>query len=62
MTPDAHGYHECYRCRVLRPRAELTERVPGTPLYHCTDDAVCSRLADVGAGRLDADTGAEVTR
>lgn len=62
MTPDAHGYHPCVRCRVLRPRAELvtiTERLADAEVttHRCADDAVCTRLADVGQGKLDADTG-----
>lgn len=61
MTPDAHGYYPCVRCRVLRPRAELLTdhgEKTGLELYRCADDAVCTRLAGAGQGRLDADTGA----
>lgn len=62
MTPDAHGYLRCSRCRCWRPATTLTPHVERyadveVTLHHCTDTAVCSRLADVGAGRLDADTG-----
>lgn len=60
MTPDAHGYFPCFRCGVLRPRAELRSddgEKTGTPIYACTDAAVCTRLADLGTGTLDADTG-----
>jgi len=46
MTPDAHGYVKCYA------DDEVT-------LRRCLDTAVCSRLADVGTGTLDADTGGE---
>lgn len=60
MTPDALGYFPCCRCGVLRPLAEMRSddgEKTGTPIYVCADEAVCSRLAGVGKGALDADTG-----
>lgn len=62
MTPDAHGYVRCHRCRVWRPLPATTEHIERyaddeVTLRRCTDAAVCSKLADVGAGTLDADTG-----
>lgn len=66
MTPDAHGYVKCDRCHVWRPHAETVETFEHLFTRHyqeeismrrCTDAAVCSKLADVGAGTLDADTG-----
>lgn len=61
MTPDAHGYVRCARCRVWRPLPATTERVERyadveVTLRQCSDDAVCTRLAG-GKGTLDADTG-----
>lgn len=50
MTPAAYGYHPCVRCRCLRPASALTTdggEQSGTPVYACTDSAVCSRLAGV---------------
>ena len=52
MTPAVYGYHPCVRCRCLRPASALTTdggEQSGTPVYACTDSAVCSRLAGVGA-------------
>lgn len=62
MTPDAHGYVRCHRCRVWRPLPATTEHVEcyadvEVTLRQCTDAAVCTRLADLGTGTLDADTG-----
>lgn len=57
MTPDAHGYLRCSRCRCWRPATTLTPHVERyadveVTLHHCTDAAVCSRLADVGGRTL----------
>lgn len=60
MTPDALGCVRCARCGVWRPvtaTLESTERLADLPVTvrQCADDAVCSRLASVGRGELDAE-------
>ena len=60
MTPDALGYVRCARCGVWRPvseTVEFTARLADLPVTvrRCADDAVCSRLASVGRGELDAE-------
>lgn len=58
MTPADHGFKKCSRCDCWRPPSEVVvidntidgARVKATV---CTDDAVCSRLAEVGKGELE---------
>jgi len=57
--PQRHGYRRCVRGGHWR-RAEGLDAVPGASgelEWRCTSDEVCGRLAGVGEGRLDADTG-----
>lgn len=65
MTPADHGYRQCVRCGAWRMPGTTREVdwvcLPGDQVARgdqCTDDEVCSRLAGVGAGKLDADEGA----
>jgi hypothetical protein len=54
MTPDQMGYVKCVRCRVWRRETETRGVTTGEASGHvCTDDAVCSRLAEVGKGTLE---------
>lgn len=68
MTPDAHGYVKCDRCHVWRPSAETVETFERLftrrfreelSMRRCADEAVCSKLANLGTGTLDADTGGD---
>lgn len=58
--PARHGYAKCVRCGCWRRESELhpLHWGDGTPaegdVRACRDSAVCSRLAGVGDGRIDA--------
>jgi hypothetical protein len=53
--PSRHGFKRCARCGAWR-RAEGTEERthPLGVQVVCSDDSVCTRLAGVGAGRIEA--------
>lgn len=64
MTPTEYGYRRCVRCGCWRPLAATKEVewvcLPGDQVaqgHQCSDDAACSRLADVGQGLFDGDRG-----
>lgn len=64
MTPAQHGYLQCVRCGVWHRPENVVETswicLPGDQVaygHQCKDDAFCSRTADVGQGKLDADEG-----
>lgn len=56
---------QCSRCGCLRPRSAvrwwppIEDLKPGTgfPALQCKELPVCSRMAGVGQGQLDADVG-----
>lgn len=52
--PSRHGFRQCARCGAWRRAEGVEERThPLGVQVVCVDDGVCSRLASVGAGRLD---------
>lgn len=61
--PESFGFMLCRRCLCLRRAdgvrqvGEVVVRGITSVWWECIDPAVCSRLAGVGDGSLDADTG-----
>lgn len=61
MSPGEQGWAKCVRCGTWRRISETVEvswvSLPGDQVAHghqCCDDGVCSRMAGIGRGELDA--------
>lgn len=57
MTPADHGYIQCIRCGTWRQPEWLTWDEHDASRRWCEDVRWCSAMAEVGKGRMEADTG-----